>query len=209
MKREKRPPIHTPDGWRWIKCLEAGDCYRCGEYIRHGVSCLYQYIKPFKPRLVRGMRARRSAMKRLLPYETATSGQRALNEMEKVLHRFGCQSFGSQLDFERSTLVVQFKHRDRLVHIEASMKGYAAAWLRAHPWSNRVRRSRVDHEREATRVASLATYSILRDWVKGQIMAVETGILSFEGAFLGQIMLPSGETVLGHLERNKLLPAST
>jgi hypothetical protein len=125
-----------------------------------------------------------------------------------VLHRFGCQSFGSQQDFERATLIIQFRHRDRLVHVEASMKGYAAAWLRTHPWSGRMRRTRVEHEREAMRVASLAIYSILRDWIKGQITAVEMGIVSFEGAFLGQIMLASGETVLGHIERQKMLPGS-
>ena len=48
-------------------------------------------------------------------------------------------------------------------------------------------------------------YSILRDWIKGQITAVEVGMLSFEGAFLGQIMLPTGETVLERIERDQLL----
>lgn len=148
-------------------------------------------------------------MSALMPYETATSGQRALVEIERVLQRFGCQSFGSQQDFERAMLIIQFKHRDRLVHVEASMKGYAAAWLRCHPWSPRMRRTRTEHDREALRVASLAVYSILRDWIKGQITAVEMGIVSFEGAFLGQILLASGETVLSHMERQKLLPAST
>jgi hypothetical protein len=141
-----------------------------------------------------------------LPYENASSGQRALAEIERTLQRFGCQSFGSQQDFERASLIVQFKHRDRLVHVEASMKGYAAAWLRTHPWSNRMRRTKVEHEREAMRVASMAIYSILRDWIKGQITAVEMGIVSFEGAFLGQIMLASGETVLAHIENRKILP---
>ena len=38
--------------------------------------------------------------------------------------------------------------------------------------------------------------------------AVEVGMLSFEGAFLGQILLPSGRTVLEHLETDRnLLPA--
>jgi hypothetical protein len=44
-----------------------------------------------------------------------------------------------------------------------------------------------------------------RDWIKGQITAVECGILSFEGAFLGHIMLPCGETVLGRVEQEKLI----
>jgi hypothetical protein len=56
-------------------------------------------------------------------------------------------------------------------------------------------------------IASVAVYSILRDWIKGQVTAIETGILTFEGAFLGQILLPSGRTVLEHAAESKLLPA--
>ena len=50
-----------------------------------------------------------------------------------------------------------------------------------------------------------ADRSILRDWLTGQITAVEVGMLSFVGAFLGQLMLPSGETVLERIERDNLL----
>lgn len=142
----------------------------------------------------------------LLPYENATSGQRALGDIERILQRFGCQSFGSIQDFEHQKVVIQFKHRGVSIHVEASMSGYANAWLKAHPWSSRMRRNKVEHEREAVRIASVAVYSVLRDWIKGQITAVETGILTFEGAFLGQIMLGNGETVLEHVQA-KVLPA--
>jgi ABC-type transport system involved in Fe-S cluster assembly fused permease/ATPase subunit len=141
----------------------------------------------------------------MMPYENATSGQRAIADIERLLHRFGCQSFGTMQDFEKKTVIVQFRYRDMPIHVEASMQGYAAAWLRAHPWSTRMRRNKADHEREAMRVASMAVYSVLRDWIKGQVTAVETGILSFEGAFLGQIMLPSGRTILDHAQAQQLL----
>jgi hypothetical protein len=144
------------------------------------------------------MTARRPAK---LPYEGATSGERALADMQRVLQAFGCQSFGSMMDFERGALIVQFRCAGRQVHVEASTAGYAAAWLQRHPWSGRARKTREAHEREAQRVASLAVYSILRDWVKGQVAAVETGILSFDAAFLGQIMLASGVTALEHVTR--------
>lgn len=141
-----------------------------------------------------------------LPYESATSGQRALGEIERILQRFGCQSFGSIQDFEAQKILIQFKHRGVAVHLEASMAGYAAAWLKAHPWSSRMRRSKVEHEREAARIAGVAVYSVLRDWIKGQITAVECGILTFEGAFLGQILLGNGSTVLEHVKR--ILPSN-
>ena len=55
-------------------------------------------------------------------------------------------------------------------------------------------------------MAEVAVYSLLRDWIKGQVTAIECGILSFEGAFLGQILLPSGRTVLEHATEGNLLP---
>ncbi len=45
----------------------------------------------------------------------------------------------------------------------------------------------------------------LRDWIKGQVTAVEVGMLSFNGAFLGQILLGNGETVLKRVERSDMV----
>jgi len=142
-----------------------------------------------------------------LPYENSTTGDRALSEIQKILRAFGCTKFGSMVDDTEGTVLVQFVYRERPVHIQASINGYAAAWLKAHPWSTKTRATKVDHERRAREIASVAVYSILRDWIKGQITAIETGILTFEGAFLGQIMLPSGRTVLEQVAQQKLLPA--
>jgi hypothetical protein len=144
-----------------------------------------------------------------LPYETATSGQRALDEVQKILQRFGCGSFGHMMDFDKGELLVQFQFRGTPVSIKASLNGYAAAWLKEHPYTYRMKRNKIEHEREAKRVAGVAVYSIVRDWIKGQITAIETGILSFEGAFLGQILLPSGKTVLEVAKDQQMLPAPT
>ena len=87
----------------------------------------------------------------------------------------------------------------------ASAKGYAAAWLRHHSHTPRMRLSKIDHERRALAQANISVYSILRDWIKGQVTAVEVGMLSFEGAFLGQIHLASGETVLERVTASEML----
>lgn len=142
-----------------------------------------------------------------LPYENSTSGERALGEIQKLLRGFGCAKFGSMSDDEAHEIMVQFEYRGRQVSVKASIHGYAAAWLKAHPYSTRSRSSCTNYERKAMDVASVAVYSILRDWIKGQITAIETGILSFEGAFLGQILLSNGATVLQHVEASKMLPA--
>jgi hypothetical protein len=125
--------------------------------------------------------------------------------MQKILRAFGAASFGVMEDFQAGEVIVQFQWRERRVTIKASAKGYAAAWLRHHPWSSRMRSSKVDHERKALKQAQVSVYSILRDWIKGQITAVEVGMLSFEGAFLGQILLPSGQTVLERVESSDML----
>lgn len=140
-----------------------------------------------------------------LPYENATSGKAAVDEMQKILRAFGASSFGVMEDFSAGVVTVQFVWRDRRITIAASAKGYAAAWLRQHPWTARMQRSSVEHERKALAQANVSVYSILRDWIKGQVTAVEVGMLSFEGAFLGQIMLPTGETVLDRVTASNML----
>ena len=141
-----------------------------------------------------------------LPYENATSGERALGEIQKLLRGFGCNRFGSMTDDGAQEIMVQFERHGRRVSVKASIRGYAAAWLKEHPYSTRMRCTRPQHERKALDVASVAVYSILRDWIKGQVTAIETGILTFEGAFLAQMMLPNGSTVLEHVEQQRLLP---
>jgi hypothetical protein len=140
-----------------------------------------------------------------LPYENSTSGEKALGEIQKILRGFGCNKFGSMIDDGAGEILVQFEYRGRSVSVKASINGYATAWLKHHPYTHRMRCTKVEHERKALNVASVAVYSILRDWIKGQVTAIETGILSFEGAFLGQIMLPSGKTVLEHAKQQQLL----
>lgn len=130
-----------------------------------------------------------------LPYENATSGKNAVGEMQKILRGFGASSFGCMEDFEKGEVIVQFVFRDRPVTVRASYKGYAAAWMKLP--NRRVART----ESNALKIGQIAVYSILRDWIKGQITAVSVGMLSFEGAFLGQIQLPTGETVLERLSR--------
>ncbi len=141
-----------------------------------------------------------------LPYENATSGDKAIGEIQKMLRAFGCQRFATGEDYESGELFIQFEHRGRQVQLKASAKGYAAAWLRAHPYSSRVRSSLADHQAKALKIGGIAVYSILRDWVKGQVTAIEIGMLTFEAAFLSHILLPSGQTVIEHMQTQQLLP---
>lgn len=141
-----------------------------------------------------------------LPYENATSGAKALDQAQLALRRWGCSRFGVMEDYERRCVIVQFHWRGRDVHLEASWQGYAEAWLREHPYSHRMRIKKHQHTERAYRQASISVYSVLRDWIRGQVTAVEVGLLSFESAFLPHMLLPSGQTVVQHIEAQKLLP---
>lgn len=140
-----------------------------------------------------------------LPYEGATAGDKALIELQRTLAKFGCATFGTGTDAERGMTIVTFKWRERTVKLEASWKGYAAAWLKAHPYKYSSRVTRAEHEQRALTQAQVSICSVLRDWVKGQVTAVECGVMSFEAAFMPHMLLKDGRRVLDAAQA--LLPA--
>lgn len=142
-----------------------------------------------------------------LPYEEAVAGEKALIELQKILSGFGCQSFGTMTDSERCVQIVVFKWRERQVNLEASWKGYATAWLKKHPWSYRTNRTREQHDERALAQARISVCSILRDWVKGQVTAVECGIMSFEEAFMPHMLTSNGQRLIDRVRSANLLAA--
>lgn len=141
-----------------------------------------------------------------LPYETATAGDRALQELQRVLEGFGCQNFGTMIDNEKKAVIVAFKWRERQVHMEASWKGYAVAWQRKHPWATVRGNDRAAYDRRALEIGRVAVCSVLRDWVKAQTVAIECGILQFEEVFMPHILLPDGRRFVEGARAAKLLP---
>lgn len=143
-----------------------------------------------------------------IPYEGATSGDAARGEITKILRLFGCESVGFMDDYAEKTLILAFRHRGRSVQLKASAKGWAQMYLKARPhnWS-RMRHDKAEHERRALAQGMIAMNSILRDWVKGQVTAVECGILSFEAVFMPYMLTSDGRSVLERLSETNLLPS--
>jgi len=133
-----------------------------------------------------------------IPYERVKPGTNAMQEIQKILAAFGCQSFGTMTDNDRQVAIVMFKWRERSVQLEASWAGYAQALVTKSNWK---RQDALEH-------AKRAVYSILRDWVKGQTTAVECGVLSFETAFLPHMVLPDGRRVIDAAQSAGVLPPS-
>ena len=139
-----------------------------------------------------------------IPYESATSGEGARTEATKILRRLDCEQIGFMDDFQSSEVLLAFSHRGRNVQLRASARGWATMYLKRHPYNGHRRRSRIDYEQDALRQGHVAVNSILRDWIKGQVTAVETGILSFEEVFLPYMLTADGRRVIERVQ--DLLP---
>ena len=146
-----------------------------------------------------------------VPYENATSGGKARDEIVKLLRRFGCESVGFMDDFEDHSVMLAFTHRGRPIQLKASARGWAAMYLKEHPYSySRRRKTKTEHEQSALRQGDISINSILRDWVKGQITAVECGMLSFEAVFMPYMLTNDGRLLIERLQSMPdLLPAPT
>lgn len=147
--------------------------------------------------------------KTTLPYSHATSGTKAIAEIQKMLKHFGCTKFATGEDYETGELFIQFEHFGRMIHMKANGKGYAAAWLKENPWSYQRKLNKEQWEAKALEIGSIAICSVLRDWVKGQVTAIEVGMFTFESAFLSHMMLPSGISMIEHVENQQLLAPPT
>jgi hypothetical protein len=135
-------------------------------------------------------------MTKSTPYASASAGAKARDEISKILRRFGCESIGYMDDFEKHEVLLAFTHRGRQVQLRASAKGWAQMWLRENPYSHRCRRSRVEYEQDALQQGHIAVNSILRDWIKGSVTAVECGILSFEAVFMPYMLTHDGRPLI-------------
>lgn len=143
-----------------------------------------------------------------VPYATASTGAAARDEITKVLRRFGCESVGFMDDFDKHEVLLAFAHRGRQVQLRASAKGWAQMFLKAEPFTSRRRGTRQEYEQAALRQGHTAVNSILRDWIKGQMTAVECGILSFEAVFMPYMLTSDGRTVYDRIEETKILPSA-
>jgi hypothetical protein len=142
-----------------------------------------------------------------ISYASATSGENARKEITKILRRFGCEEIGFMDNFNEHEVLLAFKRRGRPVQLKASAKGWAQMFLKQNPWSYSRRSSRADWEQNALRQGHIAVNSILRDWMKGQITAIECGILSFEAVFMPYMLTADGRPLIERLAESHLLPA--
>ena len=78
-------------------------------------------------------------------------------------------------EFAEKSLLLAFRYHGHQVQLRASARGWA--------------------KQKALDQGMIAINSVLRDWVKGQLTAIETGIMPFRLVFLPYMLTASGETV--------------
>jgi len=139
-----------------------------------------------------------------VPYSGATSGQAARTEILKYLKHFGCESVGFMDEFSTHSLLLAFTWRGTQIQLRASAQGWANAYLKQEPWNSYRKCNRQAYETKALDKGMVAINSILRDWVKGQVTAIETGVLSFERVFMPFMLTADGTPLIEHMQ--KLLP---
>lgn len=139
-----------------------------------------------------------------VPYAGATTGTKAREEITKLLRLFGCEEIGFADKFDEHEVLLYFKHRGRQMHLRASAKGWAQLYLKARPWNYNRRSTKQDWEQAALQQGHVAVNSILRDWIKGQVTAVECGMLSFEAVFMPFMLTADGRPLIERV--SKLLP---
>lgn len=144
-----------------------------------------------------------------VPYAGATSGASARAEITKLLQRFGCESVGFMDSFSDHSVLLAFKHRGRDVQLKASANGWAQMYLKENPWNAKRKSKRHEYEQAALQQGLIAINSILRDWVKGQLTAVECGILSFEAVFMPHMLTNDGRPLIERVQEAKLLQPPT
>jgi hypothetical protein len=136
------------------------------------------------------------------------SGRRAREEVLKILRHFGCEKLGFMDDDANHEVVLYFEHRGRQVQLRASAKGWAQMFLKQQPWGYRHRSSKQEYEQAALRQGHVAVDSILRDWIKGQVTAIECGLLSFEAVFMPFMLTADGRSLHERVNDLELLPAA-
>lgn len=141
-----------------------------------------------------------------IPYENATSGHAAREETARLLLRLGCESVGFMDEYAEQAVLLAFSHRGRQIQLRASAKGWAALWLKANPYHSKRKCTVEEHQQRALRQGHVAVNSIIRDWVKGQVTAIECGMMPFEAVFLPYIVTGDGRTVFDHISNTRLLP---
>ena len=124
---------------------------------------------------------------------TEVSASRSQNEIEALLDTHGATMFLVAKDKESDRIIVQFKLQDRFCRFEIRLPGPDDPQV-THSHGGRRRRSAESRER-VMKQAERQRWRALLLVIKAKLESVESGVETFEEAFLAHVMLPDGQLV--------------
>lgn len=129
--------------------------------------------------------------------QTTVSTDKSRAEIERLLNRYGADSFGYFWERQGLVAVIQFRVHERIVRFSLAMPD-----PKEKRFTHHVRKgSSYARTRATSQVIAAVEQERRRVWrslalvVKAKLEAVEAGIATFEQEFLAHIMLPNGQTV--------------
>lgn len=130
-----------------------------------------------------------------MPYAETTDVpvSKTKGEIDALLRKHRATGFGTFEEAERALLVFQMK--DRRIRFELPLPDPKD---RAYTWSKRGPRS-ADSAAAAWEQACRSRWRALFLCIKAKLESIESGIESFDDAFLAHIQMPDGKTVGQHV----------
>lgn len=126
---------------------------------------------------------------------TDVAPDRSRAEIEKNLTRYGAQKFMYGWDEDRA--IVAFEAHGKQVRFELPMPELDDPKF----WRTETgRRREAPAARKEWEQAKRSSWRALALVIKSKLIAVQTGIVSFEQEFLAHFVLPDGSTVNDHVE---------
>jgi hypothetical protein len=122
--------------------------------------------------------------------DTTVTADRSRAEIERILLRYGADGFMYGWEGERA--VVAFRAHDKMLRFIVPLPDRNAPEFARTATG---RRRTANSEQEAYEQAVRQRWRALALVIKAKLEAVESGIESFEQAFLANILLPDGQTV--------------
>ena len=114
------------------------------------------------------------------PYYHTTNAQTARDEIIRRLSAVGCTDVEFEDDRDAYTVTVRWEHNGRKCAITGSARGWAHHHLTSYPHTSRMRLPGSAYHKQVLDKGQVAVNSILRDYLRCQLAAVETGAVSFE-----------------------------
>lgn len=125
---------------------------------------------------------------------TKVSSEHTRAEIERLLIKYGCDQFFS--GWSGGAAYVAFRAKDRMVRFNLPLPDIGEkAFTHYHHGGGRLLPRKPDDARKQWEQACRERWRSLLLAIKAKMDAVDTGIETFEQAFLAQIVLPDGKLV--------------